>query len=98
MDVHFLYWKPIAEAYGWPEIIETDDPERGGKLVTFVHKLLEDKRLVADSIQSYVWGLRWKMKLAHQADPVYGLCQTYKTIHTQPLSVCICAARQVLIP
>jgi hypothetical protein len=74
VDIAFeKYWKPIAEAYGWPEIIETDDPERGGKLVTFVLKLLEDKRLVADSIQSYVWGLRWKMKLAHQADPVYGL-------------------------
>ena len=74
VDIVFeKYWKPIAETYGWPEIIKTDDPERGGKLVTFVLKLLEDKRLVADSIQSYVWGLRWKMKLAHQADPVYGL-------------------------
>ena len=74
VDIAFKrYWKPIAEAYGWPEIIKTDDPERGGKLVTFVLKLLEDKRLVADSIQSYVWGLRWKMKLEHQADPVYGL-------------------------
>ena len=74
VDIVFeKYWKPIAAAYGWPEIIKTDDHERGGKLVTFVLKLLEDKRLVADSIQSYVWGLRWKMKLAHQADPVYGL-------------------------
>jgi hypothetical protein len=37
VDIAFeKYWKPIAEAYGWPEIIETDDPERGGKLVTFV--------------------------------------------------------------
>jgi hypothetical protein len=29
--------------------------------------------LVADSIQTYVWGLRWKMKLEHQADPVFGV-------------------------
>ena len=28
---------------------------------------------VADSIQAYVWGLRWKMKLEHQADPVLGV-------------------------
>jgi hypothetical protein len=28
---------------------------------------------VADSIGTYVWALRWKMKLSHQADPVLGV-------------------------
>ncbi len=48
-------------------------PERGGKMAAFVLRLLSDTKLVADSIQSYVWGLRWKMKLEHQADPVLGV-------------------------
>jgi len=67
------YWKPLTVEFGWPEIILTDDPERAGKLATFVLRMLENKKLVADSIQTYVWGLRWKMKLEHQADPVFGV-------------------------
>ena len=61
------------EENGWDEIIATDDPERGGKLATFVLRMLGDTALVADSIGTYVWALRWKMKLAHQADPVLGV-------------------------
>ena len=67
------YWTPLADEHGWPGILETDDPERGGKMAAFVLRLLDDTNLVADSIQSYVWGLRWKMKLEHQADPVLGV-------------------------
>jgi len=67
------YWTPLADEHGWPVILETDDPERGGKMAAFVLRLLGDTKLVADSIQSYVWGLRWKMKLEHQADPVLGV-------------------------
>ena len=67
------YWTPLADEHGWPVILETDDPERGGKMAAFVLRLIDDTNLVADSIQAYVWGLRWKMKLAHQADPVLGV-------------------------
>jgi hypothetical protein len=67
------YWTPLADEHGWPLILETDDPERGGKMAAFVLRLLGDTKLVADSIQAYVWGLRWKMKLEHQADPVLGV-------------------------
>ncbi len=42
-------------------------------MAAFVLRLLGDTKLVADSIQAYVWGLRWKMKLEHQADPVLGV-------------------------
>ena len=28
---------------------------------------------IDDSIGTYVWALRWKMKLSHQADPVLGV-------------------------
>jgi hypothetical protein len=74
VDIAFeKYWKPLTVEFGWPEIILTDDPERAGKLATFVLRMLENKKLVADSIQTYVWGLRWKMKLEHQADPVFGV-------------------------
>ena len=74
VDIAFeRYWKPVAAANGWDEIIATDDPERGGKLATFVLHMLENTALVADSIGTYVWALRWKMKLAHQADPVLGV-------------------------
>ena len=67
------YWKPVAAANGWDEIITTDDPERGGKMATFVLHMLDNTALVADSIGTYVWALRWKMKLSHQADPVLGV-------------------------
>ena len=67
------YWKPVAEEYGWDVIIATDDPERGGKLAAFVLRMLGDTALVADSISTYVWALRWKMKLSHQADPALGV-------------------------
>ena len=74
VDIAFeRYWKPVAEEYGWDEIIATDDPERGGKLAAFVLRMLGDTALVADSISTYVWALRWKMKLSHQADPALGV-------------------------
>lgn len=66
-------WRGVASRYGWPEVIATDDPTRGGKLVAFVMHMLEDTELVAESIGTYVWGLRWWMKLQHQADPALGV-------------------------
>ena len=56
-----------------PFWIATDDPERGGKMATFVLSMLDNTALVADSIGTYVWALRWKMKLSHQAGPVMGV-------------------------
>lgn len=67
------HWEPIAARYGWPMVIATDCLQRGAKLVTFVLHLLDDTDLVADSIANMVWGLRWYMKLHHQADPVLGV-------------------------
>ena len=67
------YWVPLADANGWDHIIATDDPERGGKMCAFVCSLVDHTELVADSIGTYVWALRWKMKLHHQADPVLGV-------------------------
>ena len=57
----------MAAEHGWDEIITTDDTERGGKMATFVLSMLDNTALVADSIGTYVWALRWKMKLSHQA-------------------------------
>lgn len=66
-------WRPLAELHGWPTVMETDDPDRGGKLAAFVMKMVDDTSLVFKSIEGYVWGLRWFMKLQHQADPVMGV-------------------------
>ena len=66
-------WLLVCDAYGWDAILYTDDKTRAGKMVCFVLHLLEDTELVADSISTYVWGLRWAMKLRHQADPVMGV-------------------------
>lgn len=66
-------WRLVADYYGWPEIIQTDDEERGGKLATFVLHMLENTDLVADSIGTYVWGLCKHMVLNRQADPSLGV-------------------------
>ena len=68
-----VYWQQVCEREGWSEILMTDDPERGGRLVAFVLHMVADTDLVADTITGYVWGLRNWMKLQHQADPVMGV-------------------------
>jgi hypothetical protein len=66
-------WKEIAREEGWTMVIPTDDPDRGGKLVAFVLRMVDQTELVFSSIEQYVWGVRTWMKLQHQADPVYGV-------------------------
>jgi hypothetical protein len=73
VEVAWRKWLPLAEQYDWDDVIYSDDADRGGKLAAFVLHLLRDQTLVADSIASYTWGLRWKMKLFHQADPALGV-------------------------
>ena len=67
------YWEELRREEGWSPLIYTDELERGAKLVSFVLRMLDDTELVFSSIQSYVWGLRWHMKLQRQADPVMGV-------------------------
>ena len=66
-------WRTVSSRYGWGAIIPTGDPERGGKLVTFVLHMLENTDLVYGSIESYVWGVRTWTKHQRQADPVFGV-------------------------
>ena len=66
-------WRQVAEAEGWSPIIVTDDPERGGKLATFVCHMVENTDLVWGSIESYVWGVRTWMKAQHEVDPTLGI-------------------------
>ena len=66
-------WRAVADVRGWPHIIATDDPDRGGKLVTFVLHMLTDTDLVWGSVQTYVWGVRTWVQSQHQADPVMGV-------------------------
>ena len=68
-------WRRVCEERGWPHIIVTDDPDRGGKLVAFVMSLLACTTLTWGTISSYVWGVRKFQQLQHQADPVSGVDQ-----------------------
>jgi hypothetical protein len=73
MNVAVKMWQAVALYNDWDEVIQTDDPHRGGKLVTFVLHMLTNTELVAESISTYVWGMRWWQKLQRQADPVMGV-------------------------
>ena len=66
-------WRPFAREQGWPTIIRSGDPLRGGKLAGFVTMLVVSTALVYASITKYVWGLCEWMKLQHQDDPRCGV-------------------------
>eukprot|EP00964_Phaeocystis_antarctica_P035202 scaffold20085_cov58-Phaeocystis_antarctica.AAC.2 len=40
VDASLKYWRPFALAQGWPTIIASGDPLRGGKLAGFVTMLV----------------------------------------------------------
>ena len=66
-------WRHVAESEGWSPIIATDDPERGGKLATFVCHMVDNTDLVWGSIETYVWGVRTWVKAQHEMDPTLGI-------------------------
>ena len=67
------WWRKVSEKYGWPLVIPTDHPERGGRMAQFLIYLADDTSLTWASISGYEWGLRAWMQLQHQADPVMGV-------------------------
>ena len=73
MNSGMRIWRGVCERYGWPTIIETDDPHRAAKLVTCALHMVDDTELVYASIQNYLWGIRQYMILHRQADPVMGV-------------------------
>ena len=66
-------WKGVAQKYGWPTVIPTDDRRRAAKLATLVLEMLDGTSLAYSSIALYVWGVRQHMVLHRQADPIYGV-------------------------
>jgi hypothetical protein len=69
----YNHWLTVAAQYNWDEIIETDDPARGSKMVAYVCHFVDQTEIVYSSISDYVWGLtRWQ-GLQHQADPLKGV-------------------------
>lgn len=56
MNAALAKWDVVVARHGWPRILATDDPERGGRLATFVLYLLDDTELVSASVRNYVWG------------------------------------------
>ena len=83
-------WRAVAEQNGWPAIISTDDPLRGGKLITWVHSMVADSSLTYKSIDGYIWGVRKWQELQEQADPTPGILgwhtfmQSVKVLTWQP--------------
>ena len=54
----FKRWKEVCKEEGWSTIIPTDDPERGGKLVTFVLCMVDQTEFVfsSHSATPNIWG------------------------------------------
>ena len=65
-------WREVCLDNQWPVIILTDDPDRGGKMVTFLMHMAADTALTWVSIQNYFWGMRTWQTLQHQSDPAKG--------------------------
>ena len=66
-------WDQVRSTFGWEQLIRTDDPERGAKLVTFVRHLAEDIWLPWVTIAAYLWGLCTWCMLQRQTDPRVGV-------------------------
>ena len=73
MMVAYRRWEAFCGVQGWNPLIVSDDPERGGKLASWVLSMLDDTDLVFKSISTYVWGVRVWHTLQHEADPIYGV-------------------------
>lgn len=69
------HWDVVAARHGWPRIIVSDDPCRGGKLATYVVYMVDETELSAASIANYVWAFRSWLKFQRQLDPIYGLAE-----------------------
>lgn len=69
------HWDVVRGRHGWPRVIRTDLPARGGRLMAFLLYLIYETELVADSISNYVWAFRSWNKLQRQLDPVFGIAE-----------------------
>ena len=70
-----MHWRVVCSRYGWPEVIVTDDPLRGGKLAAFMMYMCDETDLAGVSISNYVWALRAHMKRSRQLDPALGVAE-----------------------
>ena len=73
VNAAMVIWRTVASCYGWPELILSDDPLRGGKMAAFVMEMAKNTKLSYGSISRYVWGLRTWMKSERQVDPLFGI-------------------------
>ena len=73
VDTAVKWWRAVCSKYGWPDVIASDHPERGGRMATFMLYLADDTELTWASISGYEWGLRAWMQLQRQTDPIMGV-------------------------
>ena len=73
MMVAYRRWETFCDTRGWCPLIDTDDPDRGGRMAAWVISMVDETELVFKSISTYVWGMRVWHVLQHEADPAYGV-------------------------
>ena len=66
-------WDDYCESRGWPTLMKTGLPSRGGRLASWVTSMVDDTQLVYNSISTYVWGVCTWHTLQHVADPTLGV-------------------------
>ena len=66
-------WMLVCSVYSFDIIIPTDDPCRGGKVVSYVLHMVFNMDVVWATIENYVWAWRQWMVLQREADPVLGI-------------------------
>ena len=47
-------WRVVAEQFGWPVVIKTDESQRAARRVAFVMHMMDDTSLSYKSISAYV--------------------------------------------
>ena len=75
VNAALVHWDAARARHGWPRIIASDDPLRGGKLARFAVYMVDSTELAFSSISNYIWALRTWMKFQRQVDPAYGVVE-----------------------
>ena len=68
-----VHWDAVREHWHWDRVIKSGDPNRGGKLTTFVLRLMARTPFYPSStIGNYVWALCAFMEQSFELDPRVG--------------------------
>jgi hypothetical protein len=69
----FKKWEQFCYLHDWDPLILSRDPDRGGRMVSWIVSMCDDTELCYASISLYVWGMRSWQVLQRQSDPAMGI-------------------------